>query len=88
MQTIESTEAKTEREDKSPNQYLVKTTLNQTITNNFEQVYGCQAIMCNTNQAEPFIRRAALKLGWQEVGTAQSNKFQFHIRFSISDIEQ
>jgi hypothetical protein len=44
--------------------------------------------MCNTNQAEPFIRRAALKLGWQEVGTAQSNKFQFHIRFSISDIEQ
>lgn len=45
------------------------------------------AIICQSWDAEPYYRRAAKQLGWQQVPQQKESKQPFHIRFNVGDLE-
>ena len=44
-------------------------------------------IICQSWDAEPYYRRAAKRLGWQQVPQQKDPRQPFHIRFNVSDLE-
>ena len=44
-------------------------------------------IVCQSWNAEAFIKRAAKTLGWHQLGPQGHTKQVFHVRFDIEDLE-
>lgn len=84
MRTIEK------NDDKSPMRQTLRTPF--TVKRDEEPIqFGQPNILAQSMSVEPFVRRAVKKIGWTEVQdgkcSALPNSVNFHIRFSISDLE-